>query len=63
MKYKATKAFKRLGIENSYQGLTVREYFALREGKTVELISPPSDLIVLNYIELVKSQKPTTKKT
>ena len=53
MKYKATERFKALGIENSYQGLTVGEYFAFNEGKAVDLPFPPRDLIEGKYIEKV----------
>jgi len=56
MKYKATEKFKELGIENSYQGLTVGEYFSLNEGKATELKFPPKRLINGKYIEKVKGE-------
>ena len=56
MKYKATEKFKELGIENSYQGLTVGEYFSLNEGKATKLKFPPKRLINGKYIEKVKGE-------
>ena len=53
-KFKATAKFKELGIENSYQGLTVGEYFSLKEGKVTELRFPPKRLINGKYVEKVK---------
>ena len=35
-KYKATKKFQGLGIENSYQQLTCEDYYRLKEGKSIE---------------------------
>ena len=51
MKYKATKKFLELGIENSYQGLITNEYFDLRAGAEVELREVPKHLLEGKYIE------------
>ena len=57
MKYKATKKFLELGIENSYQGLITNEYFDLRAGAEVELRKVPKHLLEGKYIEEVKPKK------
>lgn len=57
MKYKATKDFQKLGIDNSYQGLETRQYFDLREGKEVEIKQVPIPLIEGKFIEEVKIKK------
>lgn len=53
MKYKATKKFEPLGIENSYQGLSAEDYHALKNGKTIE--NPPKKLIEGEYVKVVKN--------
>lgn len=57
MKYKATKKFQELGIENSYQGLNTDDYFALRNGKIVELNQVPNHLLDGKYIEQIRIRK------
>lgn len=57
MQYKATKKFKELGIENSYQGLETEIYYALRNGKKVEIENAPKHLIDGEYIEKVKTKE------
>lgn len=57
MKIKATRKFLELGIENSYQGLKTDDYYALRNGKTIELSQAPSHLLGGKYIEKVKEYK------
>lgn len=36
-KFKATKKFKSLGTENSYQHLETEQFYALQRGETVEM--------------------------
>ena len=57
MKIKATKKFQELGIENSYQELNTEDYFALRNGKIVELNQAPNHLFNGKYIEAIKEHK------
>ena len=40
-KFKATKKFKELGTENSYQHLETEQFFALQRGETVEMKALP----------------------
>jgi len=54
MKVKATKKFYMLGIEDSYHGLSVDDYYKLRAGKIVELKEIPQSLI--NYVEKIKEK-------
>jgi len=54
MKYKATKQFKELGIENDYQGLTVENYFALRRGEIIEIDNLPIKL--KDFVEEIKTK-------
>ena len=56
MKYKATEAFKKLGIENSYQGLNTINYYKLKACAAIELKAPPKHLINGKYIEKVKGE-------
>ena len=58
-KYKATKKFKELGIENDYQHLATENYFKLREGEAVELELNEHNQYLVNdkYIEKLKEAK------
>ena len=57
MKYKATKKFENLGIENSYQQIGERNFRLLKSKKLVEIDNPPEFLIKEKYIEIVKGVK------
>lgn len=52
-KFKATKKFKQLGTENSYQHLSCEHYYDLKAGKTVEMDLPYRARFLLfdKYIE------------
>jgi hypothetical protein len=57
MKYKPTAKFKELTIEKDYQNLTTAQYWDFKDGKTVDLPSPPEHLIKGGYIEAVEKKK------
>jgi hypothetical protein len=52
-KFKATKKFKQLGIENSYQHLSVEQFHGLKSGGIVEMDLPfrARFLLFEKYIE------------
>jgi len=56
MKYRATEKFKKLGIDNSYQGLHTNDYEALKRGEEIELKEVFEWLILENYLEEVKEK-------
>ena len=57
MKYKATKKFERLGIDNSYQGLNTKDYYSLKAGNVVDIEDVPSVLLEENYVEKITETK------
>ena len=59
-KYIATKKFKELGIEESYQGLNTDDYFSFLAGKEVDLKEVPKKLLN-GYIEKVEKVKKGVK--
>ncbi len=62
-KYKATKKFKALGTENSYQHLETEQYFAFHRGETVEMKVLPFRarfLLFEKYIERLPEIKQST---
>ncbi len=54
-KIKAKKSFKELSIANAYQGLHCNQYYALMEGKTIQINKVPD--FIKDHVEILKGKQ------